>query len=142
MEIPIIVLTAEDNLSRVRKDMPDAEVLGKPFDIDDLLAKIEAHRVPCETVRHPVAPSPQPQRVTGRGVLVLTLLVAFLRLMWRFVPVRWLLGAARRTTSFLVGLLSRLVRLVLAPVRAARWFRIGSPTPVRRNELTPGLWRA
>jgi two-component system, OmpR family, response regulator len=39
-DLPIIVLTAGERGSRAQDDMPDATVLTKPFDIDNLFATI------------------------------------------------------------------------------------------------------
>jgi DNA-binding response OmpR family regulator len=40
LDIPIIVLTAGERVDRARKELADACVLAKPFDLDELLARI------------------------------------------------------------------------------------------------------
>ena len=39
-DIPVIVMTAGERIELAQQDLPKAEVLGKPFDIDDLVARI------------------------------------------------------------------------------------------------------
>jgi CheY-like chemotaxis protein len=42
-ELPIIVLTAGERLDRARRDLPLAQVIGKPFDLEELVEAIEDH---------------------------------------------------------------------------------------------------
>jgi DNA-binding response OmpR family regulator len=39
-QIPVIVMTAGERIELAQQDLPNAEVLGKPFDIDDLVERI------------------------------------------------------------------------------------------------------
>jgi DNA-binding response OmpR family regulator len=39
-DIPVIVMTAGERLEIAQQDLPNAEILGKPFDIDELIARI------------------------------------------------------------------------------------------------------
>jgi DNA-binding response OmpR family regulator len=41
VHLPIIVLSAGENLTRAAEDLPDATIMAKPFDIDALLDAIE-----------------------------------------------------------------------------------------------------
>jgi CheY-like chemotaxis protein len=49
--LPIIVLTAGQRLSRAQTDLPDAEVIAKPFDLEFLLGVIKQRLSPARRAR-------------------------------------------------------------------------------------------
>ena len=51
--LPIVVLTAGGKLDRARQELPDTDVLGKPFDLDHLLSTIQRCLGPKKPVYGP-----------------------------------------------------------------------------------------
>jgi CheY-like chemotaxis protein len=114
MHVPMVILTAEENIAGARRALPDAEVLAKPFDIDELFTAIERYCGGCQTVE--TKPTMQASRKQAGSrdrhrVLILTLFLAAVGMLARFIPTRVLPHMLWRACLVSAALGLRVLRL-------------------------------
>jgi CheY-like chemotaxis protein len=102
-DVPIVVLTAEENLAGAKRALPDAEVLAKPFDINELFEAIERYCGQCSPVEAKPATQPVQQKAGANRVLILTFLFAAVGMLARIIPVRLLPRMIWRVSRFLAA---------------------------------------
>jgi CheY-like chemotaxis protein len=116
-DIPVVVLTADDNLVRTKRALSGATVLGKPFDLEELFQTIGRYYGPGDRAPVRARQTPARHEAAGQQVLALVVGVTALRLARRLIPGRFLLRTAWRATRLTGRLLFGLAHL---PFRAGR----------------------